>query len=416
MITKTKPAPASVKMGNKRAAKPASATPNKKARRQEGPATSDTTYVAAWKVEETLDVLAKVYKDRKTDTKKDDEPQAEPLFETTNKVYLQIQLKKIPPNMSTFIHSVELPHHWRHDKPDGYDVCLIVKDLNKPSLADREEDLEASRDHVKKFLKAASAEHLITDVLPMRQLKFEFQSRAQKKKLAKEYDAFICDKRLLMSNYSKLSLTLGKQFWIDAKNVPVPINVRVENLKELLEAKLNRTHLYLTGKGSTLAVVVGLIEQDRAKVVANLMSVLGELKNIFSDNIGVLSLKTAASMELIFYMDLASANDLGPLTLPKKETGEQFIEDDFDMLTGKSKVRVYRDGTVKIRADRVAVEGEDDGEDNDDDDDDDEQPDDNERKLIRYVNNPRDKDQWKRHKTTQFISKRKRGHKLAGKQ
>lgn len=410
MITKTKSQPSSEKMGKKRAGTPALLNLKKKIQRQEEPSASETTYVAHWKVNEALDVLSKVFKNRKTDSKQNDEHEVEPLFKANNKIFLQIQLKKIPYNMSTFIHSLELPHHWRHDLSDGYDTCLIVKDLNKPSLPDREEDLEASREHVKKFLKAASAENLITDVLPMRQLKFEFQTPAQKKKLSKEYEAFVCDKRLLMNKYSKLSLTLGKQFWIDSKKVPVTVDVKADNLKELLEAKLNQTHLYMSGKGSTLSMTVGLIEQDRQKVLANLMAVLGWIKKIFGDNISVLGLKTALSMEVMFYVDLASSNDISPITLPKKESGEQFIEDDFDMLTGKSKVRVYRDGTIKIRtgfkdAENVAA----------DEDDKEEEPDENERKLIRYVNNPRDKDQWKRHKAGQLSFKRKRGHKLAGK-
>lgn len=96
---------------------------------------SDSPFVSLDKLLEALEVM------KKLSQKRVDESLKKQLLEDQNDetVILQINFKKIPFNKTTFIHSISLPHHWRHES--DFETCLIVKDLNRKPLTDRELDL-----------------------------------------------------------------------------------------------------------------------------------------------------------------------------------------------------------------------------------------------------------------------------------
>lgn len=320
------------------------------------------------------------------------ESKKQALFEDDgNFVHLNILLKHVPLNFSTYIHHIQLPHHWRHEV--NYETCLIVKDANRKALPDREEDLEKSKEIYEQILQQNGASALITDILPMRQLRNEFQAPALRKKLSAQYDAFLCDKNLLRNKFSVLSRFLGKAFWIDNKKIPILVSLEEANLKQQLETKLNQASLYVSGKGATLSVCVGSLSQADGKVVANIQAVLQKLRQIFPNNIRELAVKTDRTASIIFYLDLGSAN-LVKLTRPANSE-ETFVEDEFDFLTN-SNVRVYRDGNVRVTKRPV-------------DDNNEEMADDAEKLLIKSINRPVQPD-WMRQKVL-FAPKRHKSNK-----
>lgn len=96
-------------------------------------------YVCREKLSQAVDVLKELTKLRKRE-----EPAKLPLIEdqTVWAINLQIAYKKTPYNRTTYIHWLPLPHHWRHGS--DFETCLIVKDLNKTPLTDRDLDLGIS--------------------------------------------------------------------------------------------------------------------------------------------------------------------------------------------------------------------------------------------------------------------------------
>lgn len=344
------------------------------------------TYVVSAKLTESLSVVRKL-QDLHT-TKKSEKKD---LFESDNSfVSLQVDLKKIPANYTTFIHTISLPAHWRHAL--AIDTCLIVPDLNREPLEDRDLDLEETKAKYMDILEEADASELIKEILPMRQLRNEFRPPALRQKLSSEFNIFLCDRKLLQNKYSFLSRFLGKAFWVDHKKVPLMIDFSVErtDLRRQIEEKLNQTNLYVSGKGSSLSVCVGSLEQKPKDLLANLQAILNKVNDIFGDNVRALTVKTAKSDAVTFYMDLASSNAIDVMKKSEENTNEpeRFVEDEFDFLTNSS-VRVYRDGTIQVRK-RKAPEGE---------EEDEEEADASELKLIKGINRTRDYE-WVRRKVS----------------
>ena len=98
--------------------------------------TVESPYVSYEKLKEAIEVIRQLSQMRK-DNKSGKIALIED--ESNQMVKLQINLKKIPKNKTTFINLISLPNHWRHET--NYETCLIVKDLNKTPLTDRDLDL-----------------------------------------------------------------------------------------------------------------------------------------------------------------------------------------------------------------------------------------------------------------------------------
>lgn len=332
------------------------------------------TFVNESKLIEAIQVLKKV-----ADGKKSTLNDKKPLFEEDrNFIFLQFLLKKVPLNFSTYIHYIDLPYHWRHEI--NYETCFIVKDLNEKPLADRDADIEQTRDHYTRLLKEHSAIGSISKILPMRQLVNEFRLPALRKKLSSQYNTFLCDRKLLRNKYSYLSRFLGKAFWIDNKKVPIMINLEETDLKSHINEKLNQTSLYVSGKGSTLTICIGSLKQETKNLAKNLIKVLEKIHELYGNNVRELAIKTERSMAILFYMDLGSANDI-VLKKPNEDSENNFVEEEFDFLAN-SNVRVYKDGHIRVVKRPNADDAEENGH--------------NEAGLIDYINNKPDEECWNR--------------------
>ena len=242
-------------------------------------------------------------------------------------VRMEILLKKIPLNKTTYINVIgPLPHPWKYESAD-IDVCLIVKDLDpRKSLPDRELDLETTRAHYReKLADAGFSEDFLTHrlmILPMRELLTEFKEREAKGRLAAAYHVFLADRRLMANKFSGLKTFLGKQFWIDKKRVPLPIDLKQEgsSLKQEVLRGLDSTDLYVSGRGSSETIEVGLLSQTDAELAYNLMFVLQRVRQTFGPNVsclrlGVSSISGSSSSDsqsylIPFFVDMDSANEL----------------------------------------------------------------------------------------------------------
>merc|ERR1712170_87664 len=111
---------------------------------------------------------------------------------------MQLGLKKTPAKFETKIR-IGLPHNHHMTKPD---ICLFVKDLDKDSR-----DYEAVSRHYKELLSSKGVPD-ITEIIPLQQLKKEYQPFEAKRKLSNHCDIFLADVRIIRL----LPKLLGKTF------------------------------------------------------------------------------------------------------------------------------------------------------------------------------------------------------------
>lgn len=117
---------------------------------------------------------------------------------------------------------------------------------------------DETKAHYKELLTERNSSQFISEILPMRELRNEYKVYEAKQKLCNAFDLFLCDKKLLQNKFDYLSRFLGKTFWLDSKKVPIPLDLTDSELKSQLESKLNQTFLYLSGKGDTCVVNIGI--------------------------------------------------------------------------------------------------------------------------------------------------------------
>ncbi|CAG2116536.1 unnamed protein product, partial [Medioppia subpectinata] len=137
----------------------------------ESSAAKESPFVSYEKLVETIDVLKKwtLLDDKQKTDKKE-------LFKDTADcvVSLQVNYKKTPLNKSTYIFAISLPNHWRHESSD-FETCLIVKDVNKTPLSDRDLDLTETKNHYRELLSKDNSDQLVSEILPMRELRNEYK-------------------------------------------------------------------------------------------------------------------------------------------------------------------------------------------------------------------------------------------------
>ncbi len=88
---------------------------------------------------------------------------------------------------------------------DPHDVCLFVKDNEKGIRPDHE---QTARDF-DKMLSDKGVRDLVTEIIPLRQLKVEYKPFEAKAKLSNRFDKFLADDRILRF----LPKFLGKAFY-----------------------------------------------------------------------------------------------------------------------------------------------------------------------------------------------------------
>lgn len=255
------------------------------------------------------------------------------------KVILEIIFKKIPLNKTSYINRFgPLPFPWKATS-DNVTVCLLVKDPDpKKNLPDRELDLENTRELYRERLMSSGLDPEFIQtrlfIMPMRQLMTEFKEHEAKNKLAAAYDVFLADRKLMRSKFSTLKNFLGSAFWLRNKKVPsiVDISSDESKVKESVESALDSTCLFVSGRGTSESVVIGLHGQSSQSLAYNLIFILRNIKSLYNENIASLSLKLSSdsSFALPIFYDLGSPNQLSedkiaPRTAPLE--GVDFLND-----------------------------------------------------------------------------------------
>ncbi|KAJ8728110.1 hypothetical protein PYW08_016495 [Mythimna loreyi] len=246
------------------------------------------------------------------------------------------------------------------------EVCLVTPDIKKG----RKHDHEPTIDRWEEILRKEGVTGVKT-VLPVRQLRVEYDQFELKRRLLTQHDFIMVDTRVL----NHVSHLLGKMFF-KKHNMLIPVRINEEkNLKKSIDMGL-RTAVLRLSEGETSTVTIGHTAMPQEKLKENVMALVEQLKTKFpggEQNIRSISLKLPLSMALPLYLTLRPSSTVKPPKLTQKRPKHYTVlEDELTTIPGKT-VRVAPDGTVKLKKMKLAPKASDKKEEDDLEDDDEDQ-------------------------------------------
>lgn len=142
----------------------------------------------------------------------------------------------------------------------------------------------------------------VKTVLPVRQLRVEYDQFELKRRLLTQHDFIMVDTRVL----NHVSHLLGKMFF-KKHNMLIPVRIDEEkNLKKSIELGL-RTAILRLSEGETSAITIGHTAMPQEKLKENVLALVEQLKTKFPGgeaNIRSISLKLPLSISLPLYLTL----------------------------------------------------------------------------------------------------------------
>uniref|UniRef100_A0A0K2VBS3 Ribosomal L1 domaincontaining protein 1like [Megachile rotundata] n=1 Tax=Lepeophtheirus salmonis TaxID=72036 RepID=A0A0K2VBS3_LEPSM len=261
------------------------------------------------------------------------------LFEGDGKsINVQIGGIKIPKESRSHTLKCTLPHEVCNG---SLGVALFVKDLSK----DFKQDHEPTVHHYNELLSSNNSKSLVSEVIPLRGLKSEYQTFELKRRLSNKYDKFLADKRILHR------LPLGK-FFYNKRKIPIPVDMESKNLNEELKQALHTSILPLNHKGMSSILTVGSTAMKMEDVVDNVMKFIEIIKVKYPGgwkNVRSLHIKTESSPSIPLHVSTISVKDVGYVDAqkPKRKMKKPEV-DELSTLPG-ARVKVLADGTVKVK-------------------------------------------------------------------
>ncbi|CAG9786199.1 unnamed protein product [Diatraea saccharalis] len=261
------------------------------------------------------------------------------IFEDEQKIFAEIHCIKI--QTSTGNIKFVLPHSTAASTGE---ICLITPDIRKGKKIDHEPTI----DHWEEILKKADVTCVKT-VLPLRQLKVEYDQYELKRRLLTQHDFIMVDTRIL----SHASTILGKKFFKKHNMlIPVKVNEKSKDLKKCIDIGLRTTMLRL-GQGPTTVILVGHTGMPKSHLKENIMSLVEQLKNKYPGgeaNIRSIALKLPLSLSIPLYITLRPSSSVNnpPKLRMKKPKNFKDVEDELSTMPN-TEVRVAPDGTVTLK-------------------------------------------------------------------
>lgn len=143
----------------------------------------------------------------------------------------------------------------------------------------------------------------VKTVLPMRQLRVEYDQFELKRRLLTQHDFIMVDTRVL----GHVSHILGKKFF-KKHNMLIPVQINEKkDLKKNIDIGI-RTVMLRISEGPTSTVLVGHTAMQKSHIKENILAVVQLLKERFPGgeaNIRSLSIKLPLSLSLPLYLTLS---------------------------------------------------------------------------------------------------------------
>jgi len=253
-------------------------------------------------------------------------------------IYLVVQCVRVPKMCNQHFRFC-LPHPLI-DKSS--DVCLFVPDLKKG----RNEDHEPTIEHYKELLEKNNITG-ISQVMPLRQVKVEYDQYELRRRLVSQFDLFLSDGRIA----GHMLHLLGKEVYRKRK-LPVPVNMRAENLKKEIETALCKTLMMMNANGNKAALKVGHSKQTVMHIAENIMAVADCLSKRYPggwDNIRSLHIHLQDCPLIPVYITLKSSNEVEvPVMKPVIPKKAKPVEGELTTFPG-THVTVLPSGEVVVK-------------------------------------------------------------------
>lgn len=276
----------------------------------------------------------------------------------SGQIIVTVVFKNIPANSKTYIHNIVLPHHWRLTlEPEDCDIAVFVPHKKPTTEAqriqfekDRDLDIENTHAHYQNLFLEKLDEPTrarISRLITSKELATEFNTFQKIDRLAKTYDLFLGDKKLMANKFNALPRRLGRRFWVREKKVPIMIKLGASDLKERFQKALSTEPFYVIGKSSTERIQLGLLSQKTSEVVANIKTFLHKLHELYGDQVRFIKLQGSQGFTLPIFADLSTECPKEVKMIRKRITPKPIIGD-FDLLPGNAKIKVHASGDVKV--------------------------------------------------------------------
>ncbi|XP_067005337.2 ribosomal L1 domain-containing protein 1 isoform X2 [Anabrus simplex] len=248
-----------------------------------------------------------------------------------------------------WIHLSQVPHTLLKDTSD---VCLFVADLKKGKKEDHEPTLAHYRDLLER-----NGVTGITQIIPVRQLKVEYDQYEMKRRLCDQFDCFLSEAKVS----GHVRHLLGKEF-VKKRKYPTPLKLNAKDLKKEFAKAMSKTVLNLHGKGNCSVMTVGHSKMAPQQITENILTVAAGLAREYPggwDNIRSLNIKTPKSLPIPIYLTLKSSNTLDvPEVKPKRPKAAEPMEDELSTFPG-ARVKVLPSGKVLVTKDENEEEDSD---------------------------------------------------------
>ncbi|CAB3224133.1 unnamed protein product [Arctia plantaginis] len=266
-----------------------------------------------------------------------DEKQKNALFDDEKPIFAEIHCIKIQNTRGNI--KFLLPHS---TVPSTGEICLVTPDIKKG----RKHDHEPTIDRWEEILRKGGVTQVKT-ILPVRQLRVEYDQYELKRRLLTQHDFIMVDTRVL----NHVSHLLGKMFF-KKHNMLIPVRLNeTQNVKKSIDTGL-RTAIMRLGEGETATITVGHTAMPQEKVKDNILALVQQLQAKYPGgeaNVRAISIKLPLSISLPLYLTLRPSNTVKPPKLSQKRPKHYTVlEDELSTMPGRQ-VRVAPDGTVQLK-------------------------------------------------------------------
>lgn len=261
------------------------------------------------------------------------------MADESSPIFLQVCCIKIPKTPSRQMRML-LPHSLVSPEDD---VALIVKDLKKG----RRTDYEPTVEHFRQLLDEHKCKQVKT-IIPVNQLKTEYDQFELKRNLVNSHDFFLVDGRVS----GHVARLLGKTF-TKRRKLPTSIRMGSKDLKHEIDNALNKTSMHLTSNGDTQIMQIGTTSMSKTQIVENIEFACKILAKNYPGgwpNIRALRIKSQKSLAIPIYMTMKNKNSVQvPNVQPKRPKAYKTYEGELTTLPGNATVTVSPDGTVTVK-------------------------------------------------------------------
>lgn len=247
-----------------------------------------------------------------------------------------IRVPKVPRRQVriTLPHSIVLPDD---------DIALFVCDVQKG----KRKDYEPSVDHYRELLDKCGCTR-IKDIIPMNQVKNEYDQYELKRKLVASYDHFLVDGRIA----GHLTHILGQIFYKKRK-LPTSIKFDKKNLKNEIDIALQKTAMQLHSLADSHIIQVGNTSMKKKHILENVIAVSRSLAKVYPGgwlNIRAIRLKAQKGPGLPIYITCKNKNTVRtPFEKPKRPKAYHNVEGELTTLSGNANVTVTPEGKVIVK-------------------------------------------------------------------